>query len=54
MNKGPPLTDLNTVPHIDLHEIPKKFQYITVDSNFVNGSNNTFSLDLTLESNTHV
>jgi hypothetical protein len=54
MNKGPALTDLNVVPHMDLHEIPKKFQYITVDSNFINGTNNTFSLDLTLESNTHV
>ena len=39
---------------MDLHEIPKKFQYITVDSNFVNGTNNTFSLDLNLESNLHV
>jgi len=39
---------------MNLHEMPKKFQYITVDSNFVNGSNNTFSLDLNLESNTHV
>ena len=39
---------------MDLHEVPKKFQYITVDSNFVNGTNNTFSLDLNLESNLHV
>ena len=39
---------------MDLHEVPKKFQYITVDSNFVNGSNNTFSFDLNLESNLHV
>jgi len=37
-----------------IHDIPKKVQYIVLDSNFVNGSNNTFSLDLTLKSNTHV
>ena len=37
-----------------IHDIPKKVQYIVIDSNFVNGSNNTFSLDLTLKSNTHV
>ena len=35
-------------------DLPKKVQYIILDSNFVNGTNNTFSLDLTLESNTHV
>jgi hypothetical protein len=35
-------------------DIPKKTQYVILDSNFVNGTNNTFSLDLTLESNTHV
>mgnify|MGYP005988882587 CR=1 FL=1 len=35
-------------------DIPKKIQYVILDSNFVNGTNNTFSLDLTLESNTHV
>jgi hypothetical protein len=39
---------------MSLDDIPKKVQYVTVDSNFVNGTNNTFSLDLTLESNTHV
>lgn len=37
-----------------LQDIPKKIQYIVVDSEYVNGSNNTFSLDLTLKSNTHV
>lgn len=37
-----------------LQDIPKKIQYIVVDSEYVNGSNNTFSLDLTLESNAHV
>jgi hypothetical protein len=31
-------------------DIPKKVQYVI----FVNGTNNTFSLDLTLESNTHI
>jgi hypothetical protein len=35
-------------------DIPKKVQYVILDSNFVNGTNNAFSLDLTLESNTHV
>ena len=37
-----------------LDDIPKKTQYVIIDSNFVNGTNNTFSLDLQLESNTHV
>lgn len=37
-----------------IHDIPKKIQYIIVDSHYVQGSNNTFSLDLALESNTHV
>lgn len=39
---------------MSLDDIPKKVQYIIVDSRFVNGTNNTFSLDLTLKSNTHV
>ena len=39
---------------MSLDDIPKKVQYIIVDSDFVNGTNNTFSLDLTLQSNTHV
>ena len=39
---------------MSLEDIPKKVQYIIVDSRFVNGTNNTFSLDLTLKSNTHV
>ena len=39
---------------VSLQELPKKVQYITIDSNFVNGTNNTFSFDLNLESNTHV
>lgn len=39
---------------MSLDDIPKKVQYIIIDSNFVDGTNNTFSLDLRLESNTHV
>lgn len=39
---------------MSLDDIPKKTQYIIIDSSFVNGTNNTFSLDLALESNTHV
>ncbi len=39
---------------MSLDDVPKKVQYIIVDSDFVNGTNNTFSLDLTLQSNTHV
>ena len=35
-------------------DIPKKVQYVLLDSSFVNGTNNTFSFDLTLKSNTHV
>lgn len=37
-----------------LEDVPKKVQYVIIDSRFVNGTNNVFSLDLTLESNTHV
>lgn len=39
---------------MSLDDIPKRTQYIIVDSEFVNGTNNVFSLDLTLKSNTHV
>ena len=39
---------------VSLDDIPKKTQYIIIDSNFVNGTNSEFALDLTLESNTHV
>ena len=39
---------------MDLHEVPKKVQYITVDSEFVNGSNNTFTIDFSLDSNIHM
>ena len=37
-----------------IHDIPKKVQYIVLDSRYVTGTNNTFSLDLSLTSNTHV
>lgn len=37
-----------------VEDLPKKVQYITVDSEFVNGTNNTFSIDFTLASNTQV
>src|SRR5210317_2572636 len=39
---------------MSLDDIPKKTQYVIVDSSFVNGTNNVFSLDLQLESNTHI
>ena len=39
---------------MSLEDVPKKVQYIIIDSNFVTGSNNTFSLDLQLKSNTHI
>jgi hypothetical protein len=39
---------------VSLQDLPKKIQYITIDSNFVTGTNNTFSFNLNLSSNTHV
>tara|TARA_B100002019_G_C21269773_1_gene601511 strand:- start:1428 stop:2195 length:768 start_codon:yes stop_codon:yes gene_type:complete len=36
-----------------LQEIPKKVQYIVLDSDYVIGSNNTFTFNLSLEANTH-
>lgn len=39
---------------VSLDDIPKKTQYIILDSSYVQGTNSEFSLDLTLESNTHV
>lgn len=39
---------------MSLEDIPKKVQYVVIDSNFINGTNNTFSVDFTLKSNTHV
>lgn len=39
---------------MSLEDIPKRVQYVCIDSHFVNGTNNTFSLDIQLESNTHI
>src|SRR6056300_1369599 len=39
---------------VSLQDLPKKVQYIIIDSQFVNGTNNTFTIDLTLESNLHL
>ena len=39
---------------VSLQDLPKKVQYIIIDSKYVNGSNNTVSIDLTLESNLHL
>ena len=39
---------------VSLQDLPKKIQYIIIDSEYVKGTNNTFSVDLTLESNLHV
>lgn len=39
---------------LSLHDVPKKVQYITVDSQYVTGTNNTFTVDLSLTSNVHV
>ena len=39
---------------VSLDDIPKKTQYIILDSSFVQGTNSEFALDLALESNTHV
>ena len=39
---------------VSLHDVPKKVQYITVDSQYVTGTNNTFTVDISLESNIHI
>jgi len=39
---------------VSLQDVPKKVQYITVDSQYVTGSNNTFTVDISLESNIHI
>ena len=39
---------------MNLDEVAKKVQYITVDSEFVDGSNNTFTIDFSLDSNVHM
>jgi len=37
-----------------LQDLPKRVQYLTVDSRFVNGTNNASSVDMTLQSNVHM
>jgi len=39
---------------VSLQDLPKKIQYIVIDSQFVNGTNNNFTIDLNLESNLHL
>jgi len=39
---------------VSLQDVPKKVQYITIDSQYVTGSNNTFTVDISLESNIHI
>tara|TARA_B110000977_G_scaffold31268_1_gene41416 strand:+ start:2352 stop:3083 length:732 start_codon:yes stop_codon:yes gene_type:complete len=39
---------------MSLDDLPKKVQYMVIDSKYINGTNNTFSLNLSLESNAHV
>jgi len=39
---------------VSLQDLPKKIQYLVIESEFVKGTNNSFSVDLTLESNLHV
>jgi hypothetical protein len=39
---------------MSLDDLPKRTQYVLIDSNFITGTNNTFSVDLTLKSNTHI
>lgn len=39
---------------VPLDDIPKKTQYVMLESGFVTGTNSEFALDLTLESNVHV
>jgi hypothetical protein len=39
---------------VSLQDVPKKVQYITVDSQYVRGTNNTFTVDFSLESNIHI
>jgi len=39
---------------MNLEEIPKKIQYLNVDSQYVNGTGNVFSVDLSMTSNAFV
>jgi len=38
---------------LTLKDLPKKTQYIVIDSDFVEGTNNTFTFNLSLSANTH-
>lgn len=38
---------------VSLQDVPKRVQYMTIDSQYVSGSNNTFTVDMSLESNIH-
>ena len=38
---------------LGLKDLPKKTQYIVIDSDFVDGTNNTFTFNLSLSANTH-
>lgn len=37
--------------HVSLEDLPKKIQYIAIDSHYVDGTNNVFSVNFDLESN---
>lgn len=39
---------------MNVKDLPKKVQYVMIDSNFVTGTNNTFSVNFGIESNTIV
>ena len=39
---------------LDLNELPKKTQYVIIDSEMVDVVNGDFTLDLSLESNLHM
>ena len=38
---------------LTLQDVPKKTQYIVIDSDYVEGTNSEFTFNLSLESNTH-
>ena len=39
---------------MSLKDVPKKVQYVMIDSNFVTGTNNTFSVNFDIRSNTMI
>lgn len=39
---------------LSLNDLPKKVQYLMIDSRYVQGTNNTFTIDMSLESNVHL